>query len=119
MDKDRPSFFSFAKDIVIALGIVAALTLWSEAARATTGEKWYATDGKDTVWLSDEPCVNAEVLRHAPPQARDKMYRGRGTINGKPWEMCWVPVGDKVIMLFPDGEGGMVPVYMLQTVTKS
>ncbi len=113
---ERPLCAKLWQVVVAAIVAMALLFIVGHARAADT---FYATEGKDKVWLTTEPCADEEILRHVPPQARAKMYRGRGEIGGKPWRLCWVPIGGRVLMVFPDGEGGILPANALHKLSHS
>jgi hypothetical protein len=89
--------------------IIAALA----ASSAAAGEL-RATNGKDSVWLSDKPCTVEAVLAAVNPRFHSLLGQARAEIDGQPYKACWAIQGEMVHLLFDDGDQGAIPVSAFQ-----
>lgn len=69
-----------------------------------------ASNGQDSVRLSDKPCSSEQVLEHLTPKFRDLMRDANATVNGQPFRACWMVDGDSAHLLYEDGDQGLIPL---------
>jgi hypothetical protein len=69
-----------------------------------------ATNGKDTVRITDGPCP-AEVLKLLPQGTRGYFRAAFAVVDGKSYAGCWAARNDGMVVLtYPDGDMGLIPV---------
>lgn len=69
-----------------------------------------ATNGQDSVRLSDQPCSNEQVLAKVTPRFRDMLKDASAVVEGQPFRACWVVDGDSAHLLYEDGDQGLIPL---------
>ena len=69
-----------------------------------------ASNGDDSVRLSDKPCSNQQVLERLTPNLRQLMRDANAVVNGQPFRACWVVDGDSAHLLYEDGDQGLIPL---------
>lgn len=70
-----------------------------------------ATQGRDSVRLTQEPCHPA-VLRVIPQGERGYYRKAVVLFEGKSWVACWAPLGDQKEMVhlwYSDADQGLIP----------
>jgi hypothetical protein len=82
---------------------IAALVAASFAASAQV-----ASNGKDWVRLSKEPCTRV----NAPDKAERKA--ASAFIDGKPYFACWRPLNGQIHLVYEDGDQGLIPLHDFQ-----
>jgi len=88
-----------------ALLCVAAL-----AAAPVLADELVASNGQDSVRLTDQPCSSEQVLQQLTPQIRDMMKDASATVGGKQFKACWVVDGNAAHLLYEDGDQGLIPL---------
>jgi hypothetical protein len=73
-----------------------------------------ASNGRDFVTLRDTACSSAEVLAHVPDQLKKYFYNAEVFLNGTQYKACFTVQGENVILVYPDGDQGMLPVAMFK-----
>lgn len=68
-----------------------------------------ASDGRNSVRLTDQPCVDAAVLKHLNPKYRDVVQEASAVIDGHQYAACWMVDRDQAHLLFDDGEQALIP----------
>jgi hypothetical protein len=69
-----------------------------------------ASNGNDSVRLSDKPCSSEQVLQRLSPRVRELMRDANAVVNGQPFRACWVVNGDSAHLLYEDGDQGLIPL---------
>lgn len=108
-----------AKALSAFMGLVAFVVLLVFATGAFAGLISKAANG-DWARLTKDPCTNSEIIKHIPEGFRDKFLKGESYITGKHYPNCWVLRPDgAVVMVYEDGEAGIVPVQLFKAETDS
>jgi hypothetical protein len=69
-----------------------------------------ATEGKDSVRLTQEPCP-VPVLKVLPEGVRGFFRKAVVLFEGKSWIACWAPRTDGTVhLVYSDGDSGLVPM---------
>jgi hypothetical protein len=69
-----------------------------------------ASNGDDSVRLSDQPCSSEPVLNRLPPNVRVLVHDAVALVRGESYKACWVIDGDAAHLLYEDGDQGLVPL---------
>lgn len=69
-----------------------------------------ASNGADSVRLSDSQCTSEEVLEQVTPPLREKLRDAVATISGQSFKACWVVEGNMAHLVYEDGDQGLVPL---------
>ena len=69
-----------------------------------------ASNGSDSVRLSDSQCTNEKVLERATPPVREKLRSAVATISGQSFNACWTVEGNMAHLVYEDGDQGLVPL---------
>lgn len=92
---------------VLAISLIASTAFASEMV---------ASNGDDSVRISDSPCLYAAVLQHIKPEDR-KAYRKAGArVEGKTYFACWRISGNAVHLIYEDADQGIIPVHLFKEV---
>ncbi len=75
-----------------------------------------ASNGVDSVRLSDSQCTNEKVLELATPPMREKLRGAVATISGQSFKACWVVDGNMAHLVYEDGDQGLVPLTEFRKV---
>lgn len=89
------------------LSCAAALAL---AAVPAMADELVASNGQDSVRLTDKPCASDQVLQRLTPRLRDMMRDASATVGGQQFHACWVVDGDAAHLLYEDGDQGLIPL---------
>ena len=73
-------------------------------------EEVVATNGDDSVRLSDAQCSNEKVLELVPSGMRTYLRDATAVIQGQSLKACWVVNGPAAHLLYEDGDQGIVPL---------
>jgi hypothetical protein len=73
-------------------------------------EEVVATNGSDSVRLSDAQCSNDKVLELVPPAVRAQLRDATAMIQGQSLKACWRVHGGAAHLLYEDGDQGIVPL---------
>ena len=87
--------------LICAAALVAAPALADELV---------ASNGQDSVRLSDKPCSSDQVLKRLTPKFRELMRDANAVVNGQPFRACWIVDGDSAHLLYEDGDQGLIPL---------
>jgi hypothetical protein len=68
-----------------------------------------ASDGKSSVRITLDVCTAQPVLALIPEIYRNVVRDATSTLDGKEWHACWFMDGDKVHLLYEDGDQGLMP----------
>ena len=69
-----------------------------------------ASNGSDSVRLSDKPCSSEQVLQRLTPRFREVMRDATATVGGQMYRACWITNGDSAHLLYEDGDQGIIPL---------
>jgi hypothetical protein len=69
-----------------------------------------ASNGNDSVRLSDGPCTSQQVLDQLDPSLRPAMHDASAVVQGQTFKACWVLHGDAAHLLYEDGDQGLIPL---------
>ena len=73
-------------------------------------DEMVASNGNDSVRLTDKPCSSEQVLQKVTPKVRDMMRDANATVGGQQFHACWVVDGDSAHLLYEDGDQGLIPL---------
>jgi hypothetical protein len=73
-------------------------------------DEMVASNGQDSVRLTDKPCASEQVLQRVTPKVRDMMRDANATVGGQQFHACWVVDGDSAHLLYEDGDQGLIPL---------
>lgn len=89
------------------LALLCAAALLAAPAMA---DEVIASNGADSVRLSDSQCTSEKVLEQATPPVREKLRDAVATISGQSFKACWVVEGNMAHLVYEDGDQGLVPL---------
>ena len=69
-----------------------------------------ASNGSDSVRLSDSPCSSEQVLNRLQPRFRPMLRDASAVVQGQPYKACWVIDGEAAHLLYEDGDQGLIPL---------
>jgi hypothetical protein len=90
----------------LALLCVAALL----AAPAIAADEVVASNGSDTVRLSNTQCSSEKVLEQTDPVLRAQLRDATAVIQGESLKACWIVDGRVAHLLYEDGDQGIIPL---------
>jgi hypothetical protein len=73
-------------------------------------EEVVASNGVDSVTLSDAQCSSQKILDAIDASVRDQLKDATATIGGQQFKGCWVVDGEVAHLVYEDGDEGMVPL---------
>lgn len=73
-----------------------------------------AYQGTNAIRLTDAACTDNAVLERLEPQLRKHFRSARATVGGKTYQACWGALPMAVVLVYEDGDQGMVPLSALQ-----
>ena len=73
-----------------------------------------ARNGADEIRLADRPCVSAQVLTHLPPTLHSQFRAASAVVQGHSFAACWRVQGSSAVLLYEDGDRGLVPLSSLK-----
>jgi len=76
---------------------------------APSGDDMVATNGRDSVRLTQHPCPPA-ILALIPPELHAKVKAAVATVDGKDYAACWLARSGAVALQYADGDQGIVPM---------
>jgi hypothetical protein len=76
---------------------------------APSGDDMVASDGHDSVRLTQHPCPPA-ILAMIPADLHAKVKAAVATVDGKDYSACWLARPGGVILQYEDGDQGVVPM---------
>lgn len=68
-----------------------------------------ASNGRDTVRLSDKPCAITAVIAQIPEPLRQGRRTAAASVSGQPFAACWRLIPQGVHLLYEDGDQGLIP----------
>ena len=69
-----------------------------------------ASNGQDSVRLSDQPCSSEQVLQQLTPKFREVMKDASAVVGGQQFRACWIVDGESAHLLYEDGDQGLIPL---------
>lgn len=69
-----------------------------------------ASNGTDSVRLSDGQCSSQKIMEQIEPGMRDQLKDATATIGGQAFKACWVVDGQVAHLMYEDGDEGLVPL---------
>jgi hypothetical protein len=75
-----------------------------------------ARQGDDEVHVFDSPCVSAQTIIRIPENAREGWGKMQGRYQGERFFGCWRALGDNILILWEDGDQGLLPVQDFKPV---
>lgn len=93
--------------LLCAAALVAAPALADEV---------IASNGADSVRLSDSQCTNEKVLDLVTPPVREKLRSAVASISGQSFSACWTVEGNMAHLVYEDGDQGLVPLTEFRKV---
>jgi hypothetical protein len=73
-------------------------------------EEVVASNGVDSVRLSDGQCSSQKILEQIQSEMRDQLKDATASIGGQSFKACWVVDGSVAHLVYEDGDEGMVPL---------
>ena len=73
-------------------------------------EEVVASNGADSVRLSDAQCSSQKILEQIDVGVRDQLKDATATIGGQAFKGCWLVDGSVAHLVYEDGDEGMVPL---------
>lgn len=92
-----------------ALILCAAL-----AAAPAFADDLIARQGEDSVRLGDAPCTSEQVLVRLQPQTHEDFRAATAVFQGRSFVACWRPVGSMAVLIYEDGDQGIIPLADLR-----
>lgn len=94
--------------VLLATALLAAAT-----ATAQTNDL-VAYQGTNAVRLTDAACTDDAVLKQLAPELRPYFRSAWAQVEGKRYKACWGTLPTAVIVVYEDGDQGLVPLGHLQ-----
>jgi hypothetical protein len=95
------------REIFMKFALLCAAALLAPPAMA---DELIASNGKDSVRLSDSPCTSEQVLQQLTPALRTALRSATAVVQGQSFRACWVIHGDAAHLLYEDGDQGLIPL---------
>ena len=73
-------------------------------------EEIVASNGTDSVTLSDSQCSSDKVLEQIDPGVRAQLKDATAVIGGQSLKACWLVDGKVAHLVYEDGDEGIVPL---------
>ena len=77
---------------------------------AFAGSYVYEHSPGNAVHLSDVACKHAVILAMVMDEFKDKFRKGRATVNGREYALCWIEAEDRAFMIYEDADQGVLPM---------
>ncbi|WP_326540615.1 hypothetical protein [Pseudorhodoferax sp.] len=84
-------------------------TAWSAHA-----DDLVVNEGQDSIRFTDAACSNEAVLNRIEPAARALFRTASATLQGQRYTACWSVVSSAVVLVYEDGDQGLVPMSKLK-----
>jgi len=78
-----------------------------------------ASNGKDSVRLSDGPCKIEQVLNQLEPKYHREFKAASAQLKGQTYQACWHVLGASALLLYEDGDQGLIPLSDLKHETSA
>lgn len=96
------------------VALLCAATLL--AAAPVMADELVASNGTDSVRLSDSACSSQKVLEQTEPDLRSQLKNATAVVDGESFTACWVVDGNMAHLLYEDGDEGAVPLSEFKKV---
>ncbi|MCM2251952.1 MAG: hypothetical protein NDJ19_06300 [Ramlibacter sp.] len=83
------------------------------AAPAIAGDM-VARHGGDSVRLGEGPCTSERVLGRLEPKLHPHFRAASAVVQGNNFAACWRKTGSVAVLLYEDGDQGIVPLADLK-----
>jgi hypothetical protein len=101
------SLRSIRLESIMRFALVCAAAL---AAAPAFADELVASNGNDSVRLSDSPCTSEQVLKLLRPGFGAMLKDASAVVQGQPFKACWLIDGDSAHLLYEDGDQGLIPL---------
>lgn len=71
-------------------------------------------EGNDSIRLSEAACSSQAILQRIEPKAHTHFRTASATLQGQRYTACWSIVSTAVLLVYEDGDQGLVPVSKLK-----
>jgi hypothetical protein len=89
------------------------------AAAPAFADEVVASNGNDSVRLSDAPCSSQPVLKLLEPGLRCALRDATAVVHGQTFKACWIVHGNAAHLLYEDGDQGLVPLSDFKVPTSA
>jgi hypothetical protein len=96
--------------------LVAFLSAVLVASSAMAGEL-VSHSGDDTIRLVDDQCTSQLVLDQLQPESRPQFRAASVFLQGQAFAACWRATPTGALLIYEDGDQGMVPFDVLKPLT--
>lgn len=96
---------AFVPALCVALGCLATTALANDLV---------VNEGNDTIRFSDAACSSQAVLKRIEPEAHARFRTAFATLQGQRYTACWSVMSTAVLLVYEDGDQGLVPVSRLK-----
>ncbi len=86
------------------------------ASHAMAGEL-VSHNGDDTIRLVDDECSSQPVLDQLEPEIRPQFRAASVFLQGQAFAACWRATPTGALLIYEDGDQGMVPFEVLKPLT--
>ena len=74
-------------------------------------------NGDDTIRLVDEQCTSQSVLDQLQPELRPQFRAASVFLQGQAYAACWRATPTGALLIYEDGDQGIVPYDVLKPLT--
>jgi hypothetical protein len=101
----------FMRSILLCAAVLAAAPAFAD--------ELVASNGNDSVRLSDAPCQNQQVLGQLEPKYHKEFKAATAQLKGETFNACWHVLGQSALLLYEDGDQGLIPLAELKHETSA
>jgi len=84
------------------------------AAAPVFADELVARQGDDSVRLAETPCTSELVLSRLQQNMRGDFKAASATVGGQKFNACWRVMGNAALLLYEDGDQGLIPLAELK-----
>jgi hypothetical protein len=84
------------------------------AAAPAFAQDLVARQGNDSVRLGDKPCSSQLVLGRIQPQQAEDYRQASAVVDGQTFQACWRSMGSAALLMYEDGDQGLIPLQELK-----
>lgn len=95
------------RETFMRFSLLCAAALLATPAMA---DELVASNGTDSVRLTDSPCSSEPVLNRLQPKFHSILRAASATVQGQTYKACWVVQGNVAHLLYEDGDQGIIPL---------
>jgi hypothetical protein len=70
----------------------------------------YEASPGNGVYLSDAACKHAGILSSVADDYKDQFRKGRATIGGREFALCWIEAEGRAYLIYEDADQGVLPM---------